>query len=91
MRSIAQRTTYGAVEGIVAKGSAGAPRSSPGAAQRFADGKGLDGGGSDRSKIERSVGRATKLRQTASSMAVSVTPGIYTSLTECVWKAVGDL
>ena len=82
MRGVAQRTVPGAVDGIVAKGSAGAPRSSPGAAERFAEGKGLDGGDPGRCKIDHAVDRQTESTERGSSIAASATPRIYTSLTD---------
>ena len=82
MRGIAQRATEDAVDGIFATRSAGVPRSSPEAAQRFAGGDGLDGDDPDLSTIDHAVGRATHSTENRSSMEASPTLRIYTSLTD---------
>src|SRR5947207_14587450 len=82
MRGIAQRATENAVDGIVATSAAGAPRSSPEAAQRFAGGEGFNGGDPDRSTIDHAVGAACHSTEHRISMAASATPRIHTSLTD---------
>jgi len=53
-----QRETDRGVDGTNAPGSIAMPRSSPNAAQRCAEGAGLDGGDRGRSTISRAVRRA---------------------------------
>src|SRR5947199_4631486 len=89
MRGIAQRATENAVDGIVATTAAGAPRSSPEAAQRFAGGEGFDGGDPDRSTIDHAVGAACDFTEHCISMAASATPRIHTSLTDATCSSVG--
>src|SRR5207302_10829320 len=69
-----------AVDGIAAKRSAAATRSSPEATQRCAGGAGLDGGDPDRSNIDNAADRPSNATNLAQSTDAHATPGIYTSL-----------
>ena len=78
------RTDYD-VEGTNARRSTAASRSSPAAAQRGAEGAGLDGGDRSRSTIKgavrhaRCIGRSTGAKAPTS---LSITPRIHTNLTD---------
>jgi hypothetical protein len=82
------RATDCAVNGTNAKRSAAAPGSSPAAAQRGAEGAGLDAGDARRSTIKGAVKRTTSQRQhnfTAvgqPAAACRLHSRIYTSLTD---------
>jgi len=76
------RTDYD-VEGTYAGRSTAASRSSPAAAQRGAEGAGLDGGQRGRSTI-KGAGRHAKCITSIGAkipVATSITPRIYTTLT----------
>ncbi|HEV3082239.1 MAG TPA: hypothetical protein VGY66_20820, partial [Gemmataceae bacterium] len=76
------RTNY-RVDGTYAQRSAAAPRSSPTAAQRCAEGAGLDGGDRGRSTIKDAVLRAicTYSIGAAAPIGISTPSRIHTSLT----------
>mgnify|MGYP001331369874 CR=1 FL=1 len=82
MRRITPEAAEYAVDGIAATGSAGAPRSSPAAAQRFAQGNGLNGGAPDRSRIRHAADHSRISPERRAQMAASATLRIYTSLTD---------
>jgi hypothetical protein len=78
------RATDCAVNGTNAKRSAAAPGSSPEAAQRCAEGAGLDPGDARRSTLRKAVQRSAlnKLHLIGRSAAAFRYPRIYTSLTD---------
>ena len=84
----APRTNYD-VEGTYARRSTAASLSSPAAAQRGAEGAGLDGGQRGRSTIKGAVRHAKCIGSyTAANVPVacSITSRIYTSLTDVTWE-----
>ena len=81
------RATVCAVNGTNAKRSAAAPGSSPAAAQRGAEGAGLDPGDARRSTIEGAVKRAISTAANQFHLSADPRPSlatarIYTSLTD---------
>jgi hypothetical protein len=81
------RATVCAVNGTNAKRSAAAPGSSPAAAQRGAEGAGLDPGAARRSTIEGAVKRAISTAANQFHLSADPRPSlatarIYTSLTD---------
>ena len=88
MRGLASFTRSTAPSnGMDAKSSAAVPLSSPAAAQRCAEGAGLDGGARGRSTITRAVHRTRRSSQPQRHRAevpmnAFATPRIYTSLTD---------